>query len=229
MDYDNKKLKALYKLLKKNREDYISMIGVGSTITGDPYIEGRTNKDVLLTFNKDYREEASLIEAIVKKFKFEQNYTFTPILKEDFGRADSKYSFSDKFRSKTLYGEDLVNQAKLPDKEKGREMYSNGFKDLKDKLNNIILNSSNWPSEKVRNKSWEQLKHVFMYLAIKEYYLSGEYPRTRNEVVNKLDSRSIEEAFMVLHSIDMQPKRRIIKCARDVINYLNKVEREDKY
>jgi len=200
------------------------MIAIGSTVTGDPYIEGRTEDDILLIFNEDPLKEMSLIEKILKKSKFEERYAFSPKPKAEFGNAESKYSFSDAFRSKTLHGEDLVSQAKLPDKEKTKEIYSNGLKEVKNELYNLILNSKFWTTKKMEDKSWKQFKNLFMYLAIREYSLSGDYPKTRNEISRRLDSISIEGAFNVLHSINNQSKKEIVKCARDVIGYLDRIE-----
>jgi hypothetical protein len=122
----------------------------------------------------------------------------------------------------------LVKSAKLPDKEKTKEIYSNGLKSCKRELYNLIINSPSWSREKVIDKSRKQFKNIFMYLAMREYYLFEEYPKTRNEIAKRLDSISIEDTFKVLHSINAQSKKDIVKCAKDVITYLDRITSNQK-
>jgi hypothetical protein len=122
MDY--KKLEKFDKLLRSKSTNYLSMIAVGSIITGDPYIEGRSDKDIVLIFKNNPKKDLHKVEQIIKNISFDESYLFTPIPKDSFGTANSKYSFSNAFRSKTLFGEDFVKRAILPSKEKTKEIYS---------------------------------------------------------------------------------------------------------
>lgn len=217
---NHKKLEEFDKILRKKSKNYSSMIAVGSIVTGDPYIEGRSDKDIVLIFKDNPKNEISKIEKIIKRIIFDESYFFTPIPRNSFGVANSKYCFSNKFRSKTLFGEDIIKEAILPDRESTRKIYLKGLEETSHQLYNQIINSPSWKTEKIKNKFWKQFKHIFMYLAIREYYFSGDYPQTRKEISERLNSKEINNTFWILHSIDNQPRESIIKCAKSLVKYI---------
>jgi len=219
MDFQN--LENLDKKLKENFPSYLSMIAVGSVVTGDPYVKGRSDKDIVLIFDRDPVDLFESIEAILGSFSFDESYIFTPIGKKYWGRPDSKYTFSNAFRSKTLFGKDFVKLAILPSGEEVKKIYSGGLESVYHRILNYLVNSKSWSAEKTRDKFWKQFKHTFMYLAIREYYLTGNYPKTRKEISERLNSKEIWRMFEVLHSIDSKSKGEIIECARDLVGYLN--------
>jgi hypothetical protein len=218
MDYE--KLKRLNDILINQFKDYISMIAVGSIVTGDPYIEGKSDKDILLIFKDSPENHLDFIEKTLGQIQFDDSYVFTTIPRNEFGQADSKYSFSNRFRSKTLFGEDLVPLSHLPDTQTIQKTYILGLKEVILRLNIQITNSAFWSVKKIRNKFWTQFKHAFMYLAMKCYYDTNTYPITRKEIVESLQSKELSDVFRVLHSIDQQSKEELISSARQLLNYL---------
>lgn len=223
MDY--LKLRKFDKNLRETSNNYQSMIAVGSIVTGDIYIVGRSDKDIVLIFNTNPISELPLLEKLVKNSNFDQDYLFTPLPKNAFGAPNSKYAFSNKFRSKTLHGKDFVKEAILPSKEKTKEMYTKGLESVSHELYNHIINSSLHSIEKIRDKFWKQFKHAFMYLAIKEYYLTNKHPKTRKELSEKLNCKEINKTFEILHSIDQRNKGEIISCAKNLMNYICSLEK----
>jgi hypothetical protein len=175
-------------------------------------------------FKNNPIQHLSRIEKILTSMNFDESYAFTPLRRDDFGRSDSKYTFSNRFRSKTLFGRDLVQFSFLPESEVIRSMYMSGLKETMNKMNNCLINSGNWSEAKVRDIMWKQFKHTFMYLAIKEYYETRKYPVTRKDLVERLKSPEINKTFDILHSIDAQPKDKIIDCSRELTKYIqNKI------
>jgi len=219
MNYE--KLRKLNDVLVNQFKDYISMTVIGSIATGDPYIEGRSDKDILLIFKNSPKKSLGSIEEILSKMKFNESYNFVPIPKTVFDKAEeNKYAFSNRFRSKILFGEDIMKNTKLPPQDSTKEMYEREIEKVIHKLQFGLTNSSHWSVNKVRDKFWKQFKHAFMYLAIKDYYDTQDYPRTRKEITKRIQSKEIDIVFRVLHSIDQQPKGEIIKSARGLLFYL---------
>jgi len=218
MEY--KQLMKFDEKLRSFSKEYLSMVAVGSIVTGDPYIQGRSDKDIVLIFNTDPLNLIKNLEQVVKESDFDESYVFTPIPKSEFGNPDSKYTFSNKFRSKTLFGEDFVATAKLPEKKKINEIYMKGLTSTSHQIYNHIINSGIWSKEKVSHEFWKDFKHVFMYLAIREYYITEDYPKTRKEIAQRLNISEINETFNILHSIDNQPKEKIVICAKDLMKYI---------
>jgi hypothetical protein len=218
-----KKLEEFDRKLRGTSKDYLSMIAVGSIVTGDPYIPERSDKDIVLIYNTNPIYDLENLERLIGDSGFDKCYLFAPVPKEEFGHPNSKYAFSNKFRSKTLYGEDFVSAARLPEKKKINEIYMKGLISTSNQIYNHIINSGIWPTEKLRDGFWKEFKHVFMYLAIREYYMTENYPKTRKEIVQRLDINEISDTFNVLHSIDNQPREKIIVCAKNLMKWINSV------
>lgn len=199
---DIEKLEILDRFLRESFSDYLSMIAVGSIVTGDP------------------AELLKEIENIITPFEFDDSYIFTSLDKNNWGVPCSKYCFSNAFRSKTLFGEDFVKLARLPPKAEVRKIYLEGLRDIFCNINDSLANLGSWSVEKVRDKFWKQFKHAFMYLAIREFFLTGDYPKTRKEISERLGSCEIRNMFDVLHSIDSRSKEEIINCAKSLVVYL---------
>ena len=118
------KLKQFDNELRNLSKNYLSMIAVGSIVTGDFYLKGGSDIDIVLLLMDNFSDEMSQIKKLIERFNFDKNYFFTLIPKNQFGRPNSKYSFSNKFRSKTLFGKDFVAEAKLPNKEEIKLIYT---------------------------------------------------------------------------------------------------------
>jgi len=220
MDYD--KLELLHNQLNNNYSNYISMIAVGSIAVGDPYIPNRSDKDILLVFNVDPIHYVEEIKNIIAPIGFDESYVFTPINTEFGDPNNFRYAFSNRFRSKTLFGRDLVLESVLPASEDIKKIYNRGLKEVFFRLNHCLVNSGNWSENMIRDNMWKQFKHAFMYLAIKEYYVKGKYPLTRKELVDNSNSMEISETLRILHSIDAQSKDSIIECAKNLSGYIVK-------
>jgi len=219
MDY--KKLGFLNDNLRNMTEEYISMIAIGSIATGDPWMEGRSDRDILLVFNQNPSQYSSRIKYIADSLLFNPTYIFTAIKKEEFtGPENSSHDFSHKFRSQILFGADLIGETRLPERERIFEIYSRGIREVTEKLEKKLHYGKLWPVGKIRDVFWKQFKHAFMYLAIKHYYETGYYPKTKQEVADILDSKELQESLRVLHSIDQQPKEEIEEIAKGLLSYL---------
>jgi hypothetical protein len=221
MDYI--KLGEFDKKLRSISKNYLSMIAVGSTVTGDPYILGRSDKDIVLIYNINPLYDMGNLEKLIGNSGFDESYLFAPVPKNEFGHPSSKYAFSNKFRSKTLHGEDFVSTAKLPEKKKINEIYLEGLQNTSNQIYNGIINSGLWSISKVRDTFWKEFKHVFMYLAIREYFISEDYPKTRAETAKRIASREVNATLGVLHSIDSKSKEEIVGCAKNLMGWMNSV------
>lgn len=218
----NPKLKNLHNWLNANYEDYTSLIAVGSIAVGDFFINGRSDHDFLLIFKKDPSKINASLEQYLKTAKFEETYLFNPLPRHIFlGPNNSNYAFSNKFRSKTIEGKNIIPEVKLPDKTTTKAIYTNGLEKISRKLSTRITNSPSWKLNKTRDEFWKLFKHSFMNLAIKAYAISGEYPKKRIDIVDFYSSKELEKTLYVLNSIDNQPKEEIVKTAKMLNTYLN--------
>ncbi|MFH1307581.1 MAG: hypothetical protein ABIH72_01895 [archaeon] len=218
----NSELQRLNTRLCLKFKDYISMIATGSIATNDPFMQGRSDNDILLIFENNPEVHLPAIEDILSESELDDTFLLTPLTKEHFiGPKNTTFDFTNRYRSRTLFGEDLVLKAKLPSRETTKKIYTSGLEKVRRRLQSALANTSYWSTEKIRDKFWKQFKHAFMFLAIKGYYNSGEYPINRVDIARQFDSDELRYAVSVLHSIDLRSKEEILGAARGVVSYLD--------
>ena len=102
-----KELEPIHLFLKQNYQDYVSLIAIGSIATEDTLIPKRSDKDILVIFQKLLINYIKEINQFLKNTALTDEYTFVPMLKDYWLKnKNHSHDFSGKFRSKTLYGED---------------------------------------------------------------------------------------------------------------------------
>ncbi|MBW2965756.1 nucleotidyltransferase domain-containing protein [Candidatus Woesearchaeota archaeon] len=217
----NLKLKELHDWMKSNCPNYISMITVGSVATGDTLIEGRSDNDICLIFENEFKEDIPKIREYVLKLNFDKEYAISTFQKEDFiGPNAISHDFSHKFRSKVLFGEDFTEKINLPNRKTIFEIYSNGLRETKEKLKQKLNYGGLWQESKVKKEFWKLFKHVFMYLSIKHYYETNIYPKTRDDLVSFLDSPILDRTLTTLKDINNKNSEEIFKVAYELSDYL---------
>lgn len=212
----NAEIRKFHDFLQKYRS-YQSMIEVGSVAAGDPWIEGRSDRDILLIFDDAVPYEA--MRKYLVESKFGDEFLFTPLSTSEFiGPMNHSHDFSHRFRSTCHFGENLVDKVVLPNEDVTQKIYENGLARVRDRLLARMLNASFWSENRTRGVFWKSFKHAFMHLAIREYATTGAYPRTRAELAKGVDS--LEEACNVLHGINTQPRENILCVAERLVDYL---------
>lgn len=220
-----KKLQVLHEKLRKDYKDYISMIAVGSIAVGDYWIEGRSDRDILLIFNGQnftipfFKKMRRNLEA---KAGFDKTYKFVPLPKHILiGPKYNAFDFSNKYRSKTIFGEDLIPQVKLPNKKIIKEMFEEGLEKTRDKMEKSINKSRYYSQEIAQRKFWKLYKHTFMYLAIKNYYQTGFYPETRFKIAQEINSPILFETLQTLNQINKKQKQEIIHNSKNLLEFIS--------
>ncbi|MBD3259621.1 hypothetical protein GF371_03220 [Candidatus Woesearchaeota archaeon] len=216
------KLEKLHEWLKTNCNNYISMITVGSTATGDTLIENRSDNDVCLIFQTEFKKDIPKIRKFLREINFEDFYSFTIMKKEVFiGPYNITHDFSHKFRSKVLFGENFISEVELPNREVTLKIFSDGLDKVKERMKNRLFYGELWSDQTVQKEFWKLFKHVFMYLAIKHYYDTGIYPKTRAEVAKLLNSPALDRTLITLININHKSHEEIFRIARELIDYLD--------
>ena len=214
-------LEKLHQWASSKYENYQSLVAIGSFAVGDAWIERRSDYDFLVIFEEYPLTIASDLEIYFKNSRFDETYLFTPLPKSAFIEPqNNSHDFSHKFRSRTIYGRDLIPEVKLPSEEVVKSIYEMGLENTIRKMEIRIAHAMLWDNEKVRDIFWKLFKHSFMNLAIKAYAVSRSYPCTRQDVVNYYVSEELKAALEALNTIDEQSKENIVSVARGLVGYL---------
>ncbi len=217
-------LENLHQWASSKYENYLSMIAIGSIAVGDAWIEGRSDHDILLVFEEYPQSIASDLEGYLQNSEFDETYLFTPLPKSVLiGPKNHSHDFSNKFRSKTLYGIDLIPEVKLPTDEVIKSLYESGLESVTRRMSHRIAHASLWTDEKARNVFWKLFKHSFMNLAIRAYATSGNYPRKREDVVKHYDSDELKVVLETLNTINEQPRENIVSAAKGLVGYIKRL------
>lgn len=225
MPKDNKnwkpELRKFHVWLSAN-EDYLAMLSHGSTATGDPWIHGLSDYDIIIVYKKDPFQNFLKANAYLKKAKFSDDFHFHPLLQEHLnGQGADTFSFSIKFRTKVLFGKDVLKGVRFPDREAALQSYQKAIEKEVNHLQVFIINSHK-SIGKIRKEFWKKFKHIFMLLAIKIYGETGRYPRTRQEIVKILKAPELKQTWQVLHHINEKSKAEILQTAQILLDYLKK-------
>jgi hypothetical protein len=219
------KLNEFNSWLTENCSNYISMIGEGSVATDDYWIENRSDYDIFVIFDGDYRKEFNKVHNYLISSNFDDNYKFSVYALKDYLKSTNcPKDFSSKFRSKVLFGKDIIENKSIPSHEMTFEMFLDGLKNTVLDLESNILSSSFWGLRKVRDVFWELYKRTFMYLAIKIYYDTGTFPCSRGDVAKALSSNELRQTLNILNKIDSIEKEKIILNSENLFKYLKKLE-----
>lgn len=221
----NDQVNSFHNFINDNCKNYVCIIAIGSIATGDCLIPGRSDSDFLLIFDNPLESDFTLVKSYLDKGLFDDTYNFVIFNKEDFLKnRNHSHDFSGKFRSKVIFGEDILPLKELPEREAAFKIYTQGLLDVKTRLARVIFNSGGYSDQKVRDVLWKQFKHAFMYLAIKVFLDSGLYPKTRNDIVKFLDSNTLELTLDSLINIDNKEKKELIFVAEELLIYLNSLQ-----
>ena len=227
MPKDNKnwkpELRKFHVWLSAN-EDYLAMLSHGSIATGDPWIPGFSDYDIIIVYKQDPLNNFIKAKAYLEKAKFSDHFHFYPLSEEQLlGRGTNTFGFSNTFRTKLLFGKDVLKRLNLPERKASLQLYWGEIEKEKASLQIFLVNSGYKGVEKIRKEFWTRFKHIFMLLAIKIYADTGKYPPTREEVVKNLKSPpELVLAWQVLHKINEKNKAEILQAAQRLLDYLKK-------
>ena len=200
------------------------MVAIGSIATGDTLVDGRSDYDIVLIFSSSLESDLDKLNHYLGTSKFTDHCFFIPFTKTDFLKShSSSHDFSDRFRSRTLFGKDLIKEKQLPTAQETYQIYSAGLDREITSIKRRLLNASFWSEAKLRNIFSVCFKHVFMYLAIRIYYDTGYYPRTRKHVANNLNSKAVSLALDILDHINNRSTTEIILAAKSLVPLLQKL------
>lgn len=216
-----KKLEKFHLWLKEHFKDYICMIGTGSFVTGDKWIEGKSDKDIILVFEKPYGNNIFHINDYLKKNSFDEIYLFVPMLKEKYLKSRKhSHDFSGKFRSLVLFGPDIIKNKELPSTEETKTIFLKGIDDVKRRLERVLINESIWTEKKIKKTLWKLFKHTFMYLAIKYYFENDVYPIKRSDLVNLTKEPILKKTLKFLYEINSKKREELLYVAKSLLEYL---------
>jgi hypothetical protein len=208
--------------------EYVAMVDVGSTAAGDALVNGRSDRDICLVFESEYDSALSLVRTALEEFELPAECLFATMTKAQFiGPQNSTHDFSHRFRSRTLYGDDLAPQVQLPSAEVTFRLYSTGLDKLTQDLSHRVDFCQLWPESKLRDSFYSLFKHAFMYLAIKHYHERGTYPMRRIDVAEAY-GQPLPVVLEALCKIDRLVADEMFGVAKQLREYLSKLKHESR-
>ncbi len=209
----------------KKIQEYVSLIVEGSIVTNDKWNPTRSDYDIIIIFDELNKEIIQKLENTLKQIDFDDSYFFIPLKKDFFlNPRNNTYDFSSKFKSKTLYGEDLIPNKCLPNNELIYDLYSENLQNLTRRLDQRLINAGFWSEDKTRDVFWKIFKDIFRFLPIMQYYRSGIYPLSRIDTANALNSEILKDVVSTLDNIDNEKKENIIIIAKKLSDYLKEID-----
>jgi hypothetical protein len=225
----NAKLRCLQSLLQLDVERYVGLYETGSLTAGDPWVEGRSDRDIVIVIDGQITGEG--VRAISRQLEavgFTDTYLFNIARRRGFLRTHSDRDIAMKFRGSTLFGEDLLAQKEAPSRAFAEYWAQAGLRTLPGKLRIRVLNAPCWSVEHLRDDVYFLLKQTFLFLAARRYADTGHYPRRRLDVADAYSSAELRALAGNMVMIDRADKASVIGSARSAIKALHQANREPR-
>ncbi|NQV89419.1 MAG: hypothetical protein HQ488_03805 [Parcubacteria group bacterium] len=217
----NSELAKLHEWLSSNVDGYVALCEAGSTTAGDPWVEGRSDRDVTIVFSEINKELRSTVQAQLGRVGFDDTYLFIMFPQDYFLETQSEQDLSMKFRGETLYGEDLVKLKELPTREFAQDVAHRGLSTMSRKFSTRLLNSDHWSIEHLRDMLYPEFKRLIMYLAAAHYAQTGEYPRRRLDVAEAYNSEELRIIADTIATIESATREILIVTTKHAIGFLS--------
>lgn len=215
-------LKKVHKAAISQFSDYKCMIAIGSIATSDFFVKGRSDYDILLIFENDFSNRLDAIKIIFETVSFNDSILLVPLLKSDFlDNHSHSHDFSHKFRSKTLFGDNIIPLKKLPTIQQSKRIVAKGYLEVKNRLIRTVINGNHWSTKKVREMLYREFKHIIMYLAIHQYVKTGIYSIDRKEVTKREKDDRLVKISESLNKMNTQKKAILLDQSRAVLDWIN--------
>lgn len=218
-------LNSLNDWLKDNWSTYRSMIEGGSVAAGDPLIEGRSDWEIAIVADEISPENlnslGTFLTSLPQDDRIELVYRITDKL---LSPSNDLHYLTGKFRSKTLFGEDLISRIPTPDKDIVEKAWRDGLKKVVGQIDKYLVNSSIWSDEKIRKQFRTVFKNIFMFLQMKAWCEYGTFPISRQDTVDMYKSPELKQVWDTLHEINFKGRGVILQTAEQIKQYLNELD-----
>lgn len=216
-------LDQLNSWLKENWPSYRAMIEGGSVAAGDPLIEGRSDWEIAIVADEinpgNLASLGKFLKTLPQDDRVELVYRVTSKL---LSPSKDLHYLTGKFRSKILFGENLIERIPFPDKDLVEKAWKDGLKKVLGQIDKYFVNASIWSAEKIRKQFRPVFKNIFMYLQMKAWCENSEYPITRQNVVDRYQSEELQKMWGTLHNINETSSQEILDTAKLVNSYISK-------
>jgi hypothetical protein len=211
----NHKLGHLHRALARNVPGYVGMYEAGSTTARDPWVAGRSDRDITIVFSGQVRARLEReLRRQLPALGFNDTYGFTAIPKGRFLATRHDNDISMKFRGRVLFGEDLIRHKQMPSRALAHQIAQDGLRALRGKFGHCLLNAESWSLELLRDKLYEAFKLFLMYLAADAYAETGRYPKRRIDVARAYGSGELLHIARVVAKVDSTEKVELLSTAR---------------
>ena len=222
----NSKLKNFHHWLNNTIPDYLALCEAGSTTAGDPWVEGRSDRDITIVVEHVSKETDEKIQEYLHVAGFDDTYLFLTLPRMYFLTTHSDQDLSMKFRGETLYGEDLVKVKEAPSQEFASTIAKNGLAGMPRKFRTRLLNSDYWSMEHLKDKLYPEFKKLFMYLADLRYSETGQYPRRRKDVAKEFYSEELMRIENAIATINQVTCKELQQSTESAISFLRSIGQE---
>jgi hypothetical protein len=222
----NAKLERLHHWLQLNIGRYVGLYETGSLPAGDPWVEGRSDRDILIVIDGEISDQdREAIAAQLALFGFNDTYLFNLARRGGFLQTHSDHDIAMKFRGTSLFGPDLIAEKEAPSRAFAEHWAKAGLRTLPGKLRIRALNARSWSEERSRDEIYFLLKQMFLFLAYMKYAETGTCPKRRQDVASAYRSTELRQLAQAMATIDEANRESLIRAARSAIAVLQELNR----
>lgn len=203
-------------LLGKN---LISVLITGTGAVPEDFIEGISDYDIALVII----DKSKKVQELVSEFELGDNFLLNIITADQLELDSGLWPFNDKFRTKCLYGKDLVARVELPSSSAAKARLKTFIQIQENKLFSRVANFRFWSEEKVKKESYSLIKHILFAYSIYYFLKRGIFLRSRQDIY-KDGSEAAKQLAVLLHNWLQVKKEHIIENIHSIENVVKEIK-----
>ena len=217
-------LEPIHYGLQSVAPDYVALGASGSTITGDRWVRGYSDRDVIVVFKREIAKRPA-VAALFSNPPFDDTLNLVPVTEALFlTPGNVAAAFGNRFRCKSLFGEALVSQVQLPTSECAKQFAKSALCEPSmgtiARIERKYLDINFWSEGKIRHSLYALLKDAFTSIAILHYVETGEYLPTRRALAERIGEPALIRAFQSINAIESVDRNELISAAENLAVYL---------
>lgn len=173
----------------------ISVLITGTGAIEQDFVEGYSDYDIALVVHQKSKDVQKAVGQLLLDDRFLINIITPDQLELDSGL----WPFSDKFRTKCLYGKDLVSRVELPSSSASKARLKAFIIIQENKLFSRVANVRFWSEGKIKKEAYVILKHVLLSYSIYHFLKNGVFPKSRKEIYS-CGSDAVKQLTVLMHN-----------------------------
>ncbi len=199
-----------------------SILVTGTAAIPEDFVEGISDYDIALVVKDKSKSVKEAISALGKSLSLTDDFQINVITEDQARDNRGLWAFSDKFRTKCVFGKDLVSHVNLPSTDESKSRLLTYIKIHENRLFNRSANFSFWSEPKIKKEAYKLAKHILFSYSIYYFLRNGNFLRNRREIYEN-GSQAAKQLSVLLYHWKRVQKDHVIESIPFMLEVVNEI------